>query len=410
MIYYDEAADKICSLFGEVVLPDRLHIVSKVTEEDVFEIFHKDTQEIVYKTDENGKVEGIVTFGAFLRNYGQGQPWLNIDFCYVEQNAFSEDKVRNIFDNNKKIIRIPVLDEEKKVCFEIRRFKGADGKEDRRKQLIPFAKLRNRNIPCLFVRRPEFLEGYLYTEKEQERIKQGLSFSKMQEDPGRYEEEFRDVLGQNYSLDYVKKLSQIPPVIKENGRVRHMDRCSELVNVIGGQRVTIGTPEQSNSSIHVYGRCGVFGYAVEDIQTIPSQLQKLCNQDGRSMRVENHGIWGTDEFLSNLLLDIEEGLIREADIVLVYAMTDAWWYRKELEEIAVYCWDTTEEFHEFLARGNTFYEIPGHMTAEGYSFIASFIYEKMKNEKVFERTAYKGEKNSENIGMKSEHLLWDTGI
>lgn len=399
-----ELTHEIYTLFGEIVSSDELCIVSKITEDCVFKVFCEDTQEIVYKTDENGKVEGIVTFGEFIRNYGQGKPWLNKNFQFLYLKNINANELRNIFNKNRNIIRIPILTEKGEICFEIRKYKGMNGKDDRRKQLLPFAKLRNRKIPCMFVRRPEFIDGYIYSIEEQYRIKQGLSFTKMRSEIEKYEKEFRNIIGQRYSKDYVEKLSQIPPVIKDGMRLRHADVCSEFVNVIGGHRITIGVPEKYDRHIHTYGRCGVFGYAVEDIQTIPSRLQELCNRDKRNVCVENHGIWGTDDILNNLLLDIEEGIIQDTDIVLIYAMTDAWWYKNDLENIAVCCWDTTEKFHEFLNRGNTFYEIPGHMTAEGYAFIASLIYEKMKDAKLFESIVSKEKAFGENIVIKAGNM------
>ncbi|MBD5529284.1 MAG: adenylyltransferase/cytidyltransferase family protein [Lachnospiraceae bacterium] len=374
-----EKAYEICALFGDVILPDSLQITQLVSAEKVIDIFKKDTQEVIYISDEKGGIQGIVTFGSFILNYGRGKDWVNTDFSYLCLSDINAEKIRSIFGKSDKIIRVPVLDEHGKLLYEIRRTAGANGRSDRRKQLIPLAKLRNRKTPCFFVQRPDFLPGYVYTPEEQDRIEKGLSFSKMQTDIELYSKEFSDVLGQNFSREYVEKLCHISGIVKKGNRYQHADSKSEFVNVIGGQRITVAAPEEYGMSIHIYGRCGVFGYAVEDCQTMPSQLQKLFNEKGMNIRVENHGLWGADEekFMANMEADIEEGVIQENDIVVIYATFRPWLAKEELEKMSINCYDTTEAFHEFLRKGNTFYDIPGHMTAEGYTFIASYMYKKL---------------------------------
>ncbi len=381
-----EVADKIDTLFGGIALPDQLQILTEADEDTVFDIFYRDTKEIIYVTDNFGKVKGIVTFGEFIKNYGQRKSWIEPDFRYIVIDDLCIDgieSIKEIFDKYKKIKKVPVLDREGRVCFEIRSKSYINGKNDMRKQLLPFAKLRHYGIPCVFVRVPGFLESYSYTAEEQYRIENKLSFTKMQADVDRYENDLKNIIGKKFSREYVKKLSQIPGIIKDGERYRHADGNSELVNVVGGKRVVIGVPEQYDRILHVYGSCGVFGYAVEDVQTIPSELQRFCNQDEQRIRVESYGTWGTSAFIDNLLFDIQEGIIDQNDIVLVYAFIYAWNRKQELETIGISCYDTTEEFHKFLKEGHTFYEIPGHMTAEGYTFIASFIYERMKETGIF---------------------------
>ena len=129
--------------------------------------------------------------------------------------------------------------------------------------------------------------------------------------------------------------------------------------------MTIGQPDGLVPKIHIYGRCGAFGYAVEDKDTMPSALQKLCNENGKNYKVINHGLWGAEDqyILNNLDLDIQDELIGENDIVIIYMSFLP--FLNELKAIPVRCIDTTKAFHDHLKEGDTFYDIPGHMTASG---------------------------------------------
>lgn len=53
-------------------------------------------------------------------------------------------------------------------------------------------------------------------------------------------------------------------------------------------------------------------------------------------------------------------------------------YKLPLEKFSVKYFDTTTAFHKFLEKGATFFDKPGHMTAEGYTFIAQYLYQKLE--------------------------------
>lgn len=116
-------------------------------------------------------------------------------------------------------------------------------------------------------------------------------------------------------------VSAIPPVADPFcGAARHRDTSSPFLNVVDGDRLTTDVPETWRRSIHLFGGCTFFGYAIEDSNTVASCLQRRLNADFPGVwRVVNHGIWGGNfEHCHKRISDIA---LREGDVVVVsYAM------------------------------------------------------------------------------------------
>lgn len=369
----------LCNSFGEIVMPENLQILEDISANRVLEIFEIDTQEIVYVVDSQKRVKGIITFGAFLFHYSRGENWINVDFFSVNLNGAPIHSIKEIFAENEKINRIPILDETGTLLYEVRRYEGVNGRNDSKKMLIPFARLNHNHNKCLFVKRPDLLSDMgKYKKKEIIRIENQISFPVMQADWDKYQDDFQDIFGKTVTKDYIDALCLIPPIVMYGQRCIHSDGCSQYVNIVNGVRMTVGQPENYDFTIHMYGRCGVFGYAVEDGDTMPSALQAILNERGRNIRVENHGLWGADDekILKNISVDLEEGVISQEDIVIVYMDYLPW--MEEIEKFSVKYFDTTTAFHKFLEKGTTFFDKPGHMTAEGYTFIAQYLYQKLE--------------------------------
>lgn len=235
--------------------------------------------------------------------------------------------------------------------------------------------LNRKNISCYFFSRVGMGTDFVYSDSAQKRMKDHLSFAKMYQDFEKYQEDFRELIGEGCDEEYIRKLSRIPQVVLKGSVYSHEDHKSELVNVIGGKRITVGQPEKSNRTIHIYGRCGVFGYAVEDEETVPSQLQKLLCQNGYGdIAVVNHGLWGgTDDCIDhNFLQDISE--FREGDIILFYRMDYDKRVMQEFEACGMWYQDLTEEYHSYPEARWCFYDRPGHMNRDGYRIVASLIF------------------------------------
>ena len=74
---------------------------------------------------------------------------------------------------------------------------------------------------------------------------------------------------------------------------RLKDTKSRYLNVVNGERVTVGQPEEAERTIWFFGPCFVMGVYVEDKYTIESILQKRLNREGYSCRVVNCGCFET---------------------------------------------------------------------------------------------------------------------
>jgi cytidyltransferase-like protein len=143
-----------------------------------------------------------------------------------------------------------------------------------------------------------------------------------------------------------------------------------------GERKTCYQPKKWKYTVHVYGRCGVFGYAVEDADTLPSQLQKILKD--KEIRVVSHSTWGAEDghIIQNINEDLIDGVIDVHDIIIFYMN-----YLPNIDlirNLGVYVYDSTEMFHKALMQGVVdFYDIPGHMNAEGYRVISRIIYDEI---------------------------------
>lgn len=392
-------ASELCSQFGNVVLASDLYILNTKDVNTVFRTFMKDSHEIIYFTDSENRIQGITTFGEFTKAYVERKSWINCGFqsvCLYDEHCLL--KIRNIFESNLKINRIPVIDENGRLLYEIRRLFDENGQNDSRRFILPFVRMAGESRKCFYYKRPDLLSDFEYSEDEKNRISNRISFPMLCDSiktkeididnsfplctiniDENNEEELKKILKERYSREYVSGLCKIPPIIKRGNRYQHADAYSEFVNVSGGWRRTCFQPEEFSYTIHIYGRCGVFGYAVEDADTMPSRLQKLVGE--KKIKVVSHSTWGADDsyIIQNLNEDLADGVIAEQDFVLLYMnylpIMDS------LRRMGVYVNDTTQAYHEALQQTEIeFYDIPGHMNAEGYEFIATYIYKDLKGD------------------------------
>ena len=74
---------------------------------------------------------------------------------------------------------------------------------------------------------------------------------------------------------------------------RLKDTQSRYFNVVNGERVTVGQPQEAERTIWCFGPCFIVGGLVEDKYTIESILQERLNREGYSCRVVNCGCYET---------------------------------------------------------------------------------------------------------------------
>lgn len=249
-------------------------------------------------------------------------------------------------------------------------------KVERSTALIDALKLlAQKRIPVYFYNRVgKEKVNFTYSPSAQKRIEMGLSFPVMYEDIDKYEEDLKEIFSDLYSKEYVEKIGKIPQVIQKGDGYCHEDCASEYINIIQGKRITCYQPEKYKRTLHVYGRCGAFGYAVEDKYTLPSQIQLWLKKKGiDDIKVVNHGLWGgSDEYLDHNFLNESIGM-KEGDIVLFYRMHLDKRLLKHWEDVGVWYHEITHDWHKREEAKWCFYDRPGHMNHIGYTIAAELI-------------------------------------
>lgn len=243
-----------------------------------------------------------------------------------------------------------------------------------------FLLLAKKGVPVYFYNRVgEEKNGFEYAASARRRMSEGLSFPVMYENIDAYEKDLKEIFGNKYSKEYVEAIGKIPQVIAKGNEYCHEDYRSKYINVVGGKRITCFQPTKFKGTIHIYGRCGVFGYAVEDEDCLPSQLQKLLIENGISeYRVVNHGLWGgTDDYLDHNFLKECAGFKPE-DIVLFYRRHFDKKLLSHFMENGVWYTEITDEWHQSPIAKYCFYDKPGHMGAAGYKLVAELIFADLK--------------------------------
>ena len=235
--------------------------------------------------------------------------------------------------------------------------------------------LNKKNIPVFFYNRiGKEKSSFVYSRSAQNRMEKHLNFPRMYESQNDYETDLKELFGDLYNKEYIEKIGKIPQVVDKGNYFCHEDYASEYVNVIGGQRVVCYQPEEYKRTIHIYGRCGAFGYAVEDKYSIPSQIQlQLIKHGITDVRVCNHGLWGGEDayLLHNFITDSLG--YKEGDIILFYMKHFHKNLIKHLEDVGLIYKEITHEWHEYPEAKWCFYDKPGHMNHIGYEHVGEII-------------------------------------
>lgn len=238
-----------------------------------------------------------------------------------------------------------------------------------------FLLLAKKGIPVFYYNRiGKEKDGFVYSETAQNRMNKGLSFPVMYEKIDSYSADLKELFGDLYDKDYIEQIGKIPQVIQKGNVYRHEDYSSKYVNVVNGERIVLYQPQKYSKILHLYGRCGVFGYAVEDKDTLPSKLQLYFYEHGiQDIKVVNHGLWGgTDEYIDHNFL-IDSIGFKEGDIILFYKMHIDKRLLKKWEDLGVQYKEITHEWHQCPEAKWCFYDKPGHMNNIGYQNVANII-------------------------------------
>ncbi len=104
----------------------------------------------------------------------------------------------------------------------------------------------------------------------------------------------RGFYGELDTGDYAAEVGRLRYDLEANNiYTRLKDTKSRYFNVVDGERVTVGQPEEAERTIWCFGPCFIIGGFVEDRHTIESFLQERLNREGYSCRVVNCGCFET---------------------------------------------------------------------------------------------------------------------
>ena len=159
-------------------------------------------------------------------------------------------------------------------------------------------------------------DGKLTSEKIDARARYGVRFISGNE--AQYEPFLQNVFGDDYSAEYARSVLAVPPKAElRAGYSGHPDRSGKYLNITGGERFTPGQSAAAANNIYLFGGCVFFGYAIDDGNTVPSQLQTLLNREFGKGRwnVRNYAAWGGNfDEMFGALYSLK---IRRGDIIVV---------------------------------------------------------------------------------------------
>lgn len=104
----------------------------------------------------------------------------------------------------------------------------------------------------------------------------------------------QDFYGELNVGDYAAEVGNLQFSIETNNVYTRMkDVQSRYLNVVNGERVTVGQPSEAERTVWFFGPCLMVGAYVEDKHTIESFLQERFNREGFSCKVVNCGCFET---------------------------------------------------------------------------------------------------------------------
>ncbi len=122
--------------------------------------------------------------------------------------------------------------------------------------------------------------------------------------------------GELYSEEYTEKVGKLYFDMESNSVYTRMkDTQSRYLNIVNGERVTVGQPENADRTIWCFGPCFIIGGYVEDKYTIESILQERINREGYSCKVVNCGCYETPY---QEMIHITSTPMKPGDIVVLH--------------------------------------------------------------------------------------------
>ena len=174
------------------------------------------------------------------------------------------------------------------------------------------------------------------------------------------------------------------------------DTKSRYFNVVNGERVTVGQPEEAERAIWFFGPCFVIGGLVEDKYTIESILQERLNREGYSCRVVNCGCFETPY---QRMVHITSTPMKPGDIMVIHVEN------RPLEGTE------SVDMMELLDRNNVPAEwllnLPVHCNHKVNKIFADDLFERMVRDNVLTGEVKKGQRTMLSRALAVNSLYLD---
>ena len=155
----------------------------------------------------------------------------------------------------------------------------------------------------------------------------------------------------------------------------------DLINIIGGHRITIDNPIIYNNSIYCYGPCTALGLFAPDDKTIETFLQRILNDKHYPYRVVNCGSVGNGISLNNdlnSLYALMDNKFKKGDIAIHFGHTLWNSYIRLPKDKYI---DFAEIFNNPpLDKVKCFNQASDHINEIGNLIVAEVIFNRLKNE------------------------------
>ena len=181
-----------------------------------------------------------------------------------------------------------------------------------------------------------------------------------------------------------------------NVYTRMKDIQSRYLNIVNGERVTVGQPAEADRTIWFFGPCIIIGSFVEDRFTIESILQNKLNENGYSCKVVNCGCHETPY---QEMIRITSTPMKPGDIVVMCVDNRP---ISGTESV-----DMTEILDKNNAPAEWLLDIPAHCNHKANALYADELYERMQREGVLTAQAQQTEHPSmltRDLAVNALHL------
>lgn len=296
----------------------------------VYRFFMENAAEILYLTDDNGIMCGLISIGDMYRYYRNEEKYLpiNQNFSYV-QSPSDYKGAEAFFEKVKIIHEIPVIKDQ--VLLGV--IQKSQYKEWTREPLKNRLRIERRSgwqrkkleqfnqaafMPVMYYDLPRSEKLPKEDERALNKRKKQLKANSGQELFERLsKEEQKKIVGKHYHERYVEQfLADYKElrIYQKNGVYELGDCCNETFHIVNGYRQISNAPKNAKRKIWIFGPCTVFGRFVKDDETIEYYLQNYLLKNGYdNYEVINVGM--RDEICSNLFTE----KMSSDDIVIIAA-------------------------------------------------------------------------------------------